>query len=256
MFDRDGKDVKPAAFAARPAARRPRTSWLAPPLKRGEGNSVEPPRPSRVPNFSAHEATAPAYVPDPSLRDYGGIPDESGEFAIANVPPSSQDFSQFAVDAAVDGLGNPPPVSFNMPPPSQMAKTLIASIEDVVRTKEHLVTALNDQVIELALAIARRVLARELTTDRSFVASLAREGMAALGAGEGAVVRVGEGFGDREMQDLRARLHDTKCEVVVDVTLEPGRCIVEVVNGRVEESIDDRLRAVVDAIEAAKRGEL
>jgi hypothetical protein len=105
------------------------------------------------------------------------------------------------------------------------------------------------RLVDLAMLVARRVIAREVSIDPGIVRGLVREGIAALGEQDRVVVRVGTFFA--EMRDhLQTQLASSKmrCEVIVDPTLGHAGCIVETELGSVDESVDARLAHLIDGL--------
>ena len=256
LFDRDGKGIKPAAFAPRPASRRPRTSWLAPPMPKNE--SVRPPPSGAVPNFGIDDGMSQdelQYGGSSLAHDLSGhAPPSAPQRFDDSSPDASGTFrSREAHDEASRG-GQAAGVIGNDGRVLAMLHELGDSLADLGRVHEAILAQAESQIVDLAIAIAKRVVAQELHLDRGSIASLAREGILVLGSQPGAVVRIGEGFSPTELAEIQRRVADLKCEIVVDITLLPGRCIVEVDHGRVEESVDERLRAVIDSIEQTRGG--
>jgi hypothetical protein len=110
------------------------------------------------------------------------------------------------------------------------------------------------RLVDLAMLVARRVIAREVSLDPGLVVGLVREGMAALGERDRIVVRVGTFY--REMRDeLQQKLGSTKlrCDVVIDPSLGRSGCIVETDLGRVDESVDARLENLIEALSAGSK---
>lgn len=121
---------------------------------------------------------------------------------------------------------------------------------DLVDLKERILSHEQERLAELAMAIAKRVVSRELRIDPTLVAGLAVEGIVALGERDGATVRVGPLFEEAESEALEEALRTKlpKCEIVRDASLAPGDCIVETSLGRVDESLGVRLDAAMRAL--------
>ncbi len=253
LFDRDGKGIKPAAFAPRPASRRPRTSWLAPPMPKGD--SVRPPPSAPIPNFGIDDMSH-----DELQYGHSSLAHDLSPRAPYNAPrfddadASGTFLSQDAYEESTRGPGQAAGVIGNDGRVLAMLAELGDSLADLSRVHEAILSQAESQIIDLAVAIAKRVVAQEIHLDRGSIASLAREGILVLGSQPGAVVRIGEGFSPVELAEIQRRVADLKCEIVVDISLPPGRCIVEVDHGRVEESVDERLRAVIDSLEQTRGG--
>jgi hypothetical protein len=105
------------------------------------------------------------------------------------------------------------------------------------------------QLAELATIIARRVIAHEISLNPQIVAGLVKEGLAALGAHDRVLVRVGRLFAQSSAA-LEIRLADrgARAEVRVDPNLPDFGCIVETELGRVDESIETRIATLLQAL--------
>lgn len=105
------------------------------------------------------------------------------------------------------------------------------------------------QLGELATIIARRVIAHEISLNPQIVAGLVKEGLAALGAHDRVLVRVGRLFAE-SCAALEVRLADrgAHAEVRLDPSLPEYGCIVETELGRVDESIETRIATLLQAL--------
>ena len=122
-------------------------------------------------------------------------------------------------------------------------------MKEVSTLRSRIEPELERQLVALASLIARRVIGRELSVHPDLVATLALEGMDALGERDRVVVRIGplaEGSLDTMVDRLRQQA--PRCEVIVDPALESGQCIVRYEFGQVAESIDARLAAVLEVL--------
>jgi flagellar assembly protein FliH len=123
------------------------------------------------------------------------------------------------------------------------------AVERAAADRDALNEAAEDRLVDLALLIARRVIAREVSLDPKIVRNLVREGVSALGERDRLVVRVGSFFA--EMKDhLVSELSNGKvvCEIIVDPTLAATGCVVETDLGRVDESIETRLSNLIETL--------
>ena len=127
--------------------------------------------------------------------------------------------------------------------------TISAAVREIAGLRREIFEQSEAQIVELAGIIARRVVAREVSINPRLVRGLVREGLDALGAHDRVLVRIGTGFGDvrRELEaDLRAT--GTACDVTVDSSLDTWGCRVETELGSVDESIETRLEALIQAL--------
>jgi flagellar biosynthesis/type III secretory pathway protein FliH len=124
------------------------------------------------------------------------------------------------------------------------------SVEELSLLRGKMMEETEEQLVTLAVTIARRVIGREISIDPEILLTLAAEGIDALGDRDRVVVRFG--FLDRD--DLLASMVERlkrrapRCEVLQDPSLGPGQCIVESEFGQVDESVDARLDNVLRAL--------
>jgi hypothetical protein len=105
------------------------------------------------------------------------------------------------------------------------------------------------QLGELATIIARRVIAHEISLNPQIVAGLVNEGLAALGAHDRVLVRIGSAFREaRANLELRLADRGAHAEVRLDEKLSEYGCIVETELGRVDESIEARIATLLQAL--------
>ncbi len=124
------------------------------------------------------------------------------------------------------------------------------AIVDLVDLKERILSHEQERMTELSMAIARRVVGRELRTDATLIAGLVVEGVVALGERDGVTVRLGPMSDEATDVALALALRTKlpKCEVIRDAELEAGDCVVETSLGRVDESLSARLAAAERAL--------
>jgi flagellar assembly protein FliH len=124
-------------------------------------------------------------------------------------------------------------------------RTRVAELEaDLARVEARTET----ELLRLALAIARRVVGRELTSDRALVVAWTREALAALDRGEVVVVAAAP--------DVAALAGEASPEhpVEVDESLAPSAVELRGATRVVEASAEARLDVVVEHVGAALRG--
>jgi hypothetical protein len=111
------------------------------------------------------------------------------------------------------------------------------------------------QLGELATIIARRVIAHEISLNPQIVAGLVKEGLAALGAHDRVLVRVGRLFAEsRAALEIRLADRGARAEVRLDPNLPEYGCIVETELGRVDESIETRIATLLQALKPDSEG--
>ncbi len=152
-------------------------------------------------------------------------------------------------------MGSMPPAAFAAAP----APTVIIdpeataafeeAVELLVLERSRVLEQTASQLGELATIIARRVIAHEISLNPNIVAGLVNEGLAALGAHDRVLVRVGRSFAE-SCTSLSRRLADrgAHAEVRLDESLADYGCVVETELGRVDESIESRISTLLQAL--------
>ena len=178
---------------------------------------------------------------------------------IASPPPPPE--SEVRVAETSDFFNSPPEsptLSSNVPQSSAQA-----AIDSFLRAAEALseIHTLRDSrlerdLVELARAIASRVISRELATDPAILIALARDGMGALAERESAVVRFSTDVPEEIRNALTTQLQarSQSCSVIFDPELQPGSCVVESSQGYVDESVSARLDVVMEQLGFGRGG--
>ena len=109
---------------------------------------------------------------------------------------------------------------------------------EFARDRQRYFAAAEAQVVKLALAIARRVLAREVAEDATHLAPVVRAALARVQDGSATVLRVRDVSGWAEM------FADESVSVMADERLKAGECVLETEVGRVELGIEVQMREV------------
>jgi len=132
----------------------------------------------------------------------------------------------------------------------EIIDNLACAVRDVHVLRSTLYSELEVQLVTLAAKMAQRVIHREIVSDPTILADLAREGIQALGDRQNVVIRIGPlpnpGQTQALVQQLQQEYPDTR--VLIDDDRAPGACVVEAELGRVDESVEARLDNVLDDI--------
>jgi hypothetical protein len=173
-------------------------------------------------------------------------------------PPSAPDPIE-SLEAAPD-LDDGPRSEAIPPPPSTPSLRdwegeLAALEDDVVAAtaaatahRKAVLAASERDLVSLAIAIAERVIGREISLDPSLVATLAREGVAALTDQDDLTIAIAPDVAERVPADAWQRALDNVPPPVVDPKLGAARVEVRGKFGRVDASVAARLDAVVRAM--------
>ena len=104
------------------------------------------------------------------------------------------------------------------------------------------------ELVRLALAVAERVVGRELTTDPALVVGWAREAVEALLTREGLVVTVSPDVAAAAPPEAWARALATPHTLAVDAALPPHACSARAGAATVDAGLSARLSAMRDAL--------
>ena len=112
------------------------------------------------------------------------------------------------------------------------------TLEELAGLRRHLLQQSERQLVQLALALARRIVHREVTVDEELAGALARIALERLGEAGPATVRLHpEDFARTAARDAE-RWRAAHVTVVADAAVARGGCLVESPFGFVDASID------------------
>ncbi|HZR99613.1 MAG TPA: FliH/SctL family protein [Chloroflexota bacterium] len=119
--------------------------------------------------------------------------------------------------------------------------------------------ALEEQLVELALAVAAKVVAREVERDPALVVGVVRDTLAELQ--DATIVRLRVHPDDHALvaphwERLRQQRGAEQGLLVADERVQRGGCIVETAVGRVDAQLDTRLAQVAETFAAVREGTL
>ena len=121
---------------------------------------------------------------------------------------------------------------------------LAKSIGDLGEYRSHLYQQAEVDAVRLSIAIARRILRRELTVDPSAIEGLVRTALERLQAQDPCRVRIHPDH----VPALRAAIErmgmSAKVEVLADAAQELGAAVFEMSRGNLDASIDSQLREI------------
>jgi flagellar assembly protein FliH len=128
-----------------------------------------------------------------------------------------------------------------------MLRRLAQTLDQLGDLRRTMIRETERQMVELALAIARRVVRREVALDQSLTLSMARLALERLGERTAATVRL-------HPDDLaataagRSEWNGSHVTVVADASVSRGGCRIESDFGSVDASIDAQFREVARAL--------
>ncbi|HEX4335184.1 MAG TPA: FliH/SctL family protein [Polyangiaceae bacterium] len=244
-FDDADELAQAARFRDVTAPKRADLSWARSATEADEG-SLKPPRVPAGFEDAASDAPrelepSPSMLPPPPADLEGLRTHDSGQHRLDLEPPPAR-----RMDTMIDDIV-----------PRAEEEAFVAIREAVAHAeaaRDAQFICAENRLVDLAMMVARRVIAREVSLDPQIVVGLVREGMSALGERDQIVVRVGTFFRDMR-EELQQKLGGSKlrCEVVIDPSLGRSGCVVETDLGRVDESVDARLENALEAVSASMK---
>jgi flagellar assembly protein FliH len=142
-----------------------------------------------------------------------------------------------------------------------MLRRLAQTLEELSGLRDNMVRQTERELVQLAVAIARRVLQREITVDPELTAALAHIALERLGGASPATVRLHPDDYAIVMSGQVAPLNGRQVEIRADPAVARGGCLVEsefgFINASVDAQVDEIARAVLGEpvpVAVARRG--
>lgn len=120
---------------------------------------------------------------------------------------------------------------------------LAASIHESAELRGRLRMQAESDLVRLAIAIARKIVGREVNTDPEAIAGVVKASLEKLRVQEVLRVRIHPDFKSKVTESL-ARLGATNIEVAGDTTCERGAVIFETTRGNLDASVETQLREI------------
>jgi flagellar assembly protein FliH len=124
------------------------------------------------------------------------------------------------------------------------ASKISAALKDFGITRAEYFASLEAEVVNLALAVARRILHREAQVDPMLVAALVQLALGQFKDGSKVVLRVSAGQAARWERHFAAANLPLSISIESDATMEPGDCVLQTELGTAAFGIDAQLKEV------------
>lgn len=121
---------------------------------------------------------------------------------------------------------------------------LVVSLDELASARGEMIRATEHQMVELALAIARRILQREVSLDRDLLVSMAHVALQRLEQGATVTVRFNPDDYASTIAAQTARWAGMPVTVTPDSAVARGGCRIESAFGRVDAGIEAQLQEV------------
>lgn len=121
---------------------------------------------------------------------------------------------------------------------------LASAIAEIEQYRTHLLRQTESDAVRLSIAIARRVLRRELTVDPTAIEGLVRAALERLQSQESCRVRMHPDYVPALRASVERMGMDTRVEIIPDAAQEPGAAVFELSRGSLNASIDSQLKEI------------
>jgi flagellar assembly protein FliH len=166
----------------------------------------------------------------------------SAESPVVAAPPADQDAHLAALerDAFTKGYaaGERAGVEAGARRADAMLRRVAQTIDELAQLRGTIVRDTEHQMVQLALALARRVVLRELTLDPDLVAALAHVAVERLGDQAPATIRMHPEDFATVAAHRGAQWEGTQVSVLPDAAVPRGGCVVESDFGLIDASVD------------------
>jgi flagellar biosynthesis/type III secretory pathway protein FliH len=174
--------------------------------------------------------------------------------------PPPPDYEAIKAEAWREGFDKGYDEGVHLATQEQQATTarLGALIQGIATDTEQFVRSLEGDIIELALAVAEKVIAREVRTERGLVVNVVRAALAEVHDATELRIRVHpEDYAliEPRWQEMLPRSVAQQSELLSDELVERGGCAVETRIGYVDGQIKTRLGQIVNAFQGVLDGE-
>lgn len=121
------------------------------------------------------------------------------------------------------------------------------TIDQLLSLREELTYRTERQVVDLAMAIAARILHREVSLDRELLLVMARLALDRMGDGTTATIRL-HPDDEAAARGSRDSWPGGSVSIVADAAVKPGGCLVQTEHGQIEVGVDAQLKELASAI--------
>ena len=185
---------------------------------------------------------------------------EDVEMVEAEEPPPAPDFEMLKAEAWREGfqLGYDEGLRLAAEEQHDTGTRLSALLQGIASDTEGLVRGVEAQVVELALAIAEKVIAREARIDPSIVLNVVRSALSEIHDTTELRIRVNPDdvpLLETRWQEMLPRSVAARSELIADDLVERGGVVVETGIGYSDSQLKTRLNQVVTSFQAVLDGE-
>jgi flagellar assembly protein FliH len=135
-----------------------------------------------------------------------------------------------------------------------LARQLTTSLEDLTRVRAEMIRHTEKQMVQLALAVARRVVHREVSLDPNLLLAMMRVALDRLSEAARVTVRLNPADHQSAVAALAAGDSHDHVTLAADARIPRGGCRVESDFGDIEAGVDGQIQEVARALLGDDRG--
>ncbi len=202
-------------------------------------------------HWSGPERQPSAVAPEPAGVLPGGVP--GGQAQPASVADPAQQQARLAAlerEAFAKGYeqGERAGAEAGLKRADAMLRRLAQTIEELADVRRSMIRQTERQMVELALAIARRIVRREVALDSELTVAMARVALERLGDSTSVTIRLNPDDYETTAGRREALLPGSHVTVVPDTAVSRGGCLVQSDFGYVDASIDAQFQELARAL--------
>lgn len=129
-----------------------------------------------------------------------------------------------------------------------MLRRLTETLEELTTLREQMIHQTEGQMVQLALAIARRVVHREVSLDQDLLIAMARVALERLGESAQVTVRLNPEDFEATAAVRSSQWTGTHVTVVADARVGRGGCRVESEFGAIDSGVDAQIQEIARAL--------
>lgn len=191
--------------------------------------------------ITGQPASHPQLHSAPAARPNPAGPRDSSEDLHSKIARLEQDVNQARASARAEGeAAARQQAQAELQP---VLQKLAASIHESAELRSRLRTQAESDLVKLAIAIARKIVGREINTDPEAIAGLVRVCLEKLRVQEVLRVRLHPDYKSKVAESL-ARLGATQVEVMADPAADRGAVVFETTRGNLDASVETQLREI------------
>ena len=208
-------------------------------------------QPNAVSAFTWGAAAAAAYTqaPAPAPEPFAGMPEAMPMEAPAPVEPTV-DTAAIEREAFAQGYaqGERAGAEAAAKRGEAMLRRLTQTIEELTVLRAEMIRHTERQMVHLALAVARRVLHREVSLDPDLLIAMARVALERLGESSAVTIRLNPDDYAATIGTHAADLGGSTVSVVADTRVSRGGCRIESDFGTLESGVDAQIQELTRAL--------